>query len=384
MTKNKENNMRNLFFLFFISELLLTTLAFAQNVPLDQKEWYSKSTRGQVPPTWPFGGGAPAESYVENIGFLDATGSACMPRADANCYPIVTFAPGSAAEVRIRDGNGTTLSDVVASDGSNLNTTFLALLAKNIGYCWDSINNVWRPMETISSSGAETVSNNLWSLLVKNLMYGYDSSFGDWRAINSTTVGGGIIGRMGLITTSLIYGYDPATVSFTYPYVWNPINTIFNGYIGLVTTSQNMVYNSSDTSWYRMSGNSSGDVYTNKRGINTYSPTKETTTNIAGSATIVLTSKEIIGYPNWCIYLANNDSADPLTDVDVQVSPDNFATASSTIDLAEPVACDTLAAGAGCVSCYSGSSFRYVRVRATAHATNQVSSLDAWITANVN
>jgi len=136
--------------------------------------------------------------------------------------------------------------------------------------------------------------------------------------------------------------------------------------------------------WHPLKTDSNGTQYHNKHSIATYSPTKETTADIAGAAVVVLAAKEIIGYPNWCIYLSNNDDTDPLTDVDVQVSPDNFATASSTIDLAEPVACDTLAAGAGCVACYSGSSFRYVRVRATAHAVQQVSSLDAWITANVN
>ncbi len=369
-----------IFFAFFAS-----SAAYAQTVPLDQKEWYSKSTRGQTPPTWPFGGGAPAESYVENIGFLDSAGNACMPRADANCYPIMSLAPGTIMETRIRDGNGNTLADVVASDGSDFNDSFLALLAKSIGYAWDATNSVWRPVNTVTpSSSSIPTSSGLWFILTKNLIYGLSLSTNEWFPVNVETVGDNIGTRNGIVANSVLYTYDPGSAVYTYGISYTPSGSAASSYRGLVTSSQNLVYNSGMSKWYPMASNTNGEVYTQKRGTNTYSPTKETTSNIAGSAVVVLASKEIIGYPNWCIYLANNDNTDPLTDVDVQVSPDDFATASSTIDLAEPVACDTLAAGAGCVSCYSGSSFRYVRVRATANAVNIVSSLDAWITANVN
>lgn len=421
--------MRRLLMSLFVFFVLLPIVSYAQTVPLDQKEWYSKSTRGVVPPTWPFGGGAPAESYVENNGLLNSLGRACMQSADANCNATVVAPPGVVWEVRVRDGDGASLSDVTQSNSAS-------------------------------------VANNLWSLLVKNLTYGYNAGGTEWWAVGAETIGNAITGRTGLVAAAAMYAYNVGTVSYGTVMMQMPAAS-FSTQAGLITTNQNMAYDFTNSHWDPMRSDTNGALIVNqstsfpgydrlqdgdstvlqdvednqadgkattlngsvtssilyayngatldmlrvgaskelqvtdiatrpgedagndwrkikKQATGTYSPAKETTANIAGAAVVVLASKEIIGYPNWCIYLANNDGADPLTDVDVQVSPDNFATASSTIDLAEPVQCDTLAAGAGCVSCYSGSSFRYVRVRATAHAVNQVSSLDAWITANVN
>lgn len=421
--------MRGLLVILFLLVLTMPRFSYAQTVPLDQKEWYTKSTRGVVPPTWPFGGGAPAESYVENNGLINTLGRACMQAADANCNATVVPPAGTVWEVRVRDGDGTNLSDVTLSDSL-------------------------------------AIANNLYSLLVKNLTYGYSAGGTEWRAVNADTVGNAITGRTGLVSLAAMYAWNIGTVTFGNLFMQMPA-AAFSTQPGLITTGQNMAFDFTNNDWDPMRSDTNGALVVNqsttfpgygrvqdgdstvlqdveddqadgkattlngsvtssilyayngatldmlrvgasnelqvtdvatrpgedagnnwravkKQAINTYSPAKETTANILGAAVVVLAAKEIIGYPNWCVYLANNDGADPLTDVDIQVSPDNFATASSTIDLAEPVACDTLAAGAGCVACYSGSSFRYVRVRATAHAVQQVSSLDAWITASVN
>lgn len=416
-----------LFVLFIF--IIISIKSSAQTVPLDQKEWYTKSTRGNTPPTWPHGGGAPAESYVENNGLLDSLNHACMQRADADCNATVVPPAGTVWEVRLRDGDGTYLADVVQSNNSDVPT-------------------------------------NIFSLLSKILTYGYDSGAGNWKPIGMEVVGNNITGRNGLIGISAMYAYNVGMVATSPLLSYSPV-AAFASVTGLLTTSQNTAYDVATSRWYNMRSDSTGALIVNqnttypgygriqdgdstilqdvednqaddkaltingavttsimyayngavlkmlrvgasnelqvtdvatrpgedagndwrkvkKQSTNTYYPTKQTTSNIAGSAVTVLNSVEVLGYPNFCVYLSNNDAADPLTDVDIQVSPDNFATASSTIELAEPVACDTLAAGTGCVMCYSGHAFRYLRVRATANAVNQVSSLDAWITANLN
>lgn len=114
-----------------------------------------------------------------------------------------------------------------------------------------------------------------------------------------------------------------------------------------------------------------------KESIGTYSPAKETVTNIGAAATIVIASKEILGYPNCCFYLENDDGADAFTDADLQVSPDN----TSWISL-NWIDCDSLAAGSACVVCLDSQAHRYARVRVTGAAGPSLSSVDGWITCN--
>lgn len=112
---------------------------------------------------------------------------------------------------------------------------------------------------------------------------------------------------------------------------------------------------------------------------NTYTPAKTTTSSIAGTLIDVLASMPVIGYPNWCVVIKNNDSANPLTDAAILESPDGTSWESLYW-----TACDTLAHGTLCSYCVSGSAYRYIKVQAAAGASATVSSLDVWFTANTN
>jgi hypothetical protein len=114
-----------------------------------------------------------------------------------------------------------------------------------------------------------------------------------------------------------------------------------------------------------------------KESIGTYSPAKEIVANIGAVATVVISSKEILGYPNCCFYLENDDAADNFTDADIQISPDNATWISLTWN-----DCDGLTPGAACSICLSGNAYRYARVLVTGAAGPSLSSVDGWITCN--
>jgi hypothetical protein len=89
-------------------------------------------------------------------------------------------------------------------------------------------------------------------------------------------------------------------------------------------------------------------------------------------------SREVLDEVNFCVYVENTDGADPIVDVDLEVSPDE----STWIDLGWS-ACDNLAAGGACVYCVENNAYRYVRARCTATDANPASS-DIWLTSNTN
>jgi hypothetical protein len=123
----------------------------------------------------------------------------------------------------------------------------------------------------------------------------------------------------------------------------------------------------------------SNPFYFSKAGTAVLAPTKTTTLAIAGTLVDVLASTEVLGYPNFCVTLKNNDAANPLTDAAIFQSPDGSAWESLSW-----TACDALAFATSCSYCVSGNAYRYIKVQAKADAILTVSTLDAWLTANVN
>lgn len=114
----------------------------------------------------------------------------------------------------------------------------------------------------------------------------------------------------------------------------------------------------------------------------TVSPASEGPTAVAAAATTVLgiaASIEALDEPNWCVYLKNvgGGGGGPLTDADVQVSPDGTEWISLTW-----TTCDTLTSGNSCSYCVQGNAFRYLRVRATAAAPANDTTVTAWYTGN--
>jgi hypothetical protein len=120
-------------------------------------------------------------------------------------------------------------------------------------------------------------------------------------------------------------------------------------------------------------------VDTRKKAIKTLATPKQTSaTDGGGTATTVIDSLEILGYPNCTFYVDNIDAGHDLTDADIQVSPDNSVWISLTW-----TACDSLGFGNACVYQLTNSSYRYARVQVTDDSANVV-DIDAWVTCNVN
>jgi len=116
-----------------------------------------------------------------------------------------------------------------------------------------------------------------------------------------------------------------------------------------------------------------------KQSIAVYTPAATMGTAVAAAAVPVLASTEVLSYPNFCIYLKNagGGGGGPLTDANIQVSPDG----TLWISIVSTV-CDAITTGLGCVQCVTNNAYRYVRVYATAAAPANDTTVDAWITGN--
>lgn len=131
---------------------------------------------------------------------------------------------------------------------------------------------------------------------------------------------------------------------------------------------------------WTISGEDAGNDYLKikKQDVEPVHPGVEQTAAIGTATVTILASREVLTDVNWCIYIENTDGVDPLTDADVEVSPDG----TTWIDLGWST-CDDLAAGSACVYCVSNNAYRYLRVRAAAADANQAST-DCWYTGNKN
>lgn len=122
--------------IIIIMILLLSVTAYAQTIPLDQKQWYVKSKEGAAPPQWN------GDEYVNNTGLQNAAGHMCIAQSDANCCQC--FVPGAGAifETRIRDGNGAALADttLLSAVTAALPDTNIGLIVLSTLWGWDGTN----------------------------------------------------------------------------------------------------------------------------------------------------------------------------------------------------------------------------------------------------
>ena len=437
--------------------VLFSVNAWAQDV--QEKQWNGISRVGAHPDQW----GTLNYEYVYDMGIQNSTNQhVCMAQADANCNMRVVMAPGGfGGNVRVMDGNGATLSDVIqpTADGIASNA-YYHLVTSGFNYVYDGTNAHWDRLRG-DTDGALIVNQGTSYPGYGRIQDGDGTTLVDVAVMSGGDIAGTILG---LNTISGTYFWDTtATAGFrkwlgalmaddtsnpTPPWVgnfnmvWDATNTNWNRLRG--DTSGNLIVNQStsvpgynriqdgdgttladvidtfaDNQAVSLNGLMTGSVMyvydgaaldmlrsgavgelqvtdvatrpgedaasdwrkVKKEAIKTYSPAKETSGQILAVPVIVLAAKEILGYPNYCVFIKNLDAANSLTDVDHQVSPDN----TTWVDLTEPSSCDTLAAAATCVFCVSGNAYRYVRVRVTAAAVAaDVDSVNTWITANVN
>lgn len=450
-------------FLFITLIALLTGPAFGQSIPLDQKNWYSMSQVGVIPPVW---SGIALSNWVRNTGLqIKPAGvtqnQMCMAGADANCSAFVAAGPGAIWNVRILDGNGATLSDVNLMNGAVVPITEYGLKTVAGNYFWDTglgtpqfvrwggttiaddIASTYMPYVGAFSMGYDTVGGNwdrnsrhaagdalsatqmgidstsfthfyegggstfrrwygddlnnatyttpanLYAPFDQSFMYGWDTTNNDrWHRISVDSTGAVVtagsgsmaikdgdsavladvidnytdnlaVGLNGLMSASVMYLYDGATLDM--------------GRAGAVGELQ-----VTDVATRPGEDAANDLVKTKKVDTGTLAPAKTTTAAIGAVAAVVLASTEVLSWPNYCIYIQNDDAADSFTDVDYQVSADGAA----WVDLTEPAACDTLAPTVTCVFCEGPHAYRYVRVQVTGAAGPTISSVDCWITGN--
>lgn len=248
----------------------------------------------------------------------------------------------------------------VYAAGDSLSATADGLGTISFTLFYDGTNHRRWLGDVLSS---ETTVNRDYAPYTRSFLSAYDEANTTWRWLNVLPANADDLPltRNALVTASALYGYDGAA-----------LDMLRVGAVGELQTTDIAVRPGEDAA------RDLRKIEITER--KTYSPAKETSGAIDDDPpVVVLAAKEVLSYPNYCVFMKNLDAANSLTDVDHQVSPDN----TSWVDLTEPAACDTLAAGAMCVFCVSGNAYRYVRVRALAgNGAADVDSVDVWITAN--
>lgn len=183
-----------------------------------------------------------------------------------------------------------------------------------------------------------------------------------------------------LVTTSLMVGYDEAA--------FRPVIVSTDGQLAVGTDGSDPKVLKTDVNGQLyvlqgalLPGEDSGNDWrkVKKEEIATYSPAKTGGTVVDETPDLILAALEVLNMPNFTIWVKNvgGGTGDPLTDVDVQASPDsaNWVSLTST-------GADTLTSGnTGIAYEANAASYRYIRVYANAGAGNDT-TVDCWITAN--
>lgn len=317
------------------------------------------------------------------------------------CLLLPTFAFGQANQQvysRIRDATNPNSLAAVLQFNLTFPTTTYGLMARSGGYFYDIRNLQWQANPGDALSMVDNVLTTAIVPYTGGFLYAYDITGTNWDAVRINAMGTEAVANttQGLFAQSFGYAYDEANTTWRWlnvqPTIADDMPVSRNA---LVTYSVMGVYNGATIDMARagavgelqvtdVATRPGEDAARDLRKIEvterkTYSPAKETSGAIDDDPpVVVLAAKEMLSYPNYCVFMKNLDAANSLTDVDHQVSPDN----TSWVDLTEPASCDTLAAGAMCVFCVSGNAYRYVRVRALAGAgAADVDSVDVWVTA---
>jgi len=305
----------------------------------------------------------------------------------------------------ITNGNWRRFSgDELSSD--TVPTTTIAPYVGGFNHAYDTVGDVWQRVSMhaagdalgATAEGLDSLSYNLFYdgtnyrrwlgaqansdavatttvapyNLSLNLAYDIDNS--QWHRLNfinthaddqAYTVGG-------LLTGSVLYADDGAQLDMLK--------------LGATGGLQTEVDN-----WPSAFSEGDANVTTHKGSIATYHPAKTAGTAVddAGGGTtgdIVLASTEVIGYPNWTLYIKNvgGGSGDALASVYVMVSPDGTNWYTITVLDADETAAQTLTSGqTGIAYTARTLAHRYVKLEALCGAGDDT-TVDAWIVAHTN
>jgi hypothetical protein len=324
--------MRVFKFIVVLALILFPGVALSQphpDIPLDQKQWYGIGEVGHQNSLYPYPGGIDFFTYF--CGGIDENGAidnVCVNQYTDACELIVS-APAAGLNVTIIGPLGTrpaaqSVSTAPPTDAYYMvSRTAAANAIANVLYTGISDGTNLATVETDLAFGRPTTTN---SLDVSAYQYGY----------NGAT-------------------FDP----------------LLTGAVGELLTTDVATRPGEDAAndWRKVK----------KEAIGVYAPIKETSGSIGTAAVTVIAPKEILGYPNCTIYLKNNDAADPFVDVQLLVSADAVSYTELTW-----TTCNTLGFSQMCVYQLSNQSYRYLAVLVNATDANPVSTVDAWITCNVD
>ena len=167
---------------FFI--LFSSLDAAAQQPPLDHKQWCGIGQSTEDPDYGCRFGGSDWFGYMQ--GLVNPSNKVCIAEADANCSQYVVPGAGGIWEVRVRDGDGATLSDVVQVTGTG------GVTLNQYALVTDSIQRVYDPAgaaDYIVQFGLDTQADNVVntsnSAIVSAFGYGFDGT--TWDRVRSTT-----------------------------------------------------------------------------------------------------------------------------------------------------------------------------------------------------
>lgn len=394
---------------------IIPSIAFGQahpNIDLDHKEWYSIGEVGDPVSLYPYTAGT--DYFAELCGGINHNGAddlVCVNQYTNACELIVA-APAAGFNVNIISPLGTRPAAQSVSTAPPTDAYYMVsrtAAANAVGNpLWFQISQdgatavgAANPLPISATMAANAVGNPIYSAVSKNaaanalanpiyiqisqdgtnavgaanplpisrtmaanttanVIYTGISDGTNLAAVESDLSAGKATTINALDTIAYMYAYNGATFDY-----------LLTGAVGelLVTDVATRPGEDAANDWRKVK----------KEAIGTYAPIKETSGSVGTAAVIVLAWKEILGYPNCTIYLKNNDGADPFTDAAIAVSPDGVNGVVLNWD-----DCDTLGAGNVCVYQLQSQSYRYIAVSVNATDANPVSSVDAWITCNVD
>lgn len=302
------------------------------------------------------------------------------------CVSTLAWAPPAGSNVQIRDRNSNNKADVAQAAATIANSLF-GLVGLNIQYfydgtqprwvvggqlntddiasttyvpyygsfnhLWDTVNDDW---DRMTGFEIKLSAKDMFALLVYSAnMFLVGDTFYDWQGA--------------VLADGLTYPTAPWVLSAMMVDNGATLDTVKSGATGEVLTTD-------------VATRPGEDAGNDRRKISKvyslgYPPAKQTETGVGTALTTVLDSKEVINWAKCCVYLQNDDGADPFTDMNVDISPDSASWLTINTN-----SCDALAAGGMCTFCWTDS-YRYVRVQVAAADANQV-DVDAWITCNQN
>lgn len=289
----------------------------------------------------------------------------------------VTPATDGIFVTRLRDGDGTTLADVLDAGLDNAPNTLNGAVTYSFNSFWDG--SAWDRVTaqaagdalSATQQGADTLSFNLfydgtqfrrWLGAAANsdavaattvapyqlsLGLAYDIDNTQWHRLSflNSHADNQNVNRGGVWGANVLYLYDGATLD-----------------MALAGTSGGL--QSETVNWPSAYSEGSAHVSTNRKSLEKYEDEQDTA-DVAAVATTILDEQDISGY-DCCFYIYNTDATQALTDLDVETNFENANWATQAIELTSGCS-DTLGAGLGCVYC-NNDAVKWVRVRATGNA----------------